>query len=138
MESTKKTGLRFVVLPTLSTVSSSCLAMSLRTKGPPDGAWVQKLVFEFEPVNVVVGGSHDAGQPSPLQTAFEFDGWMHGFETEVVDHTIASTAGTLRGSGSRRRWHTGTWRRPTCTKRTVQRPSQASAQAVNCSVASTR
>jgi len=64
---------------------SGCLAMSLSRKGPPDEALVQTLVLETDPVTVVTGESHDAGQPEPLRTAFVIEGWMHGFETEVVD-----------------------------------------------------
>ncbi len=79
--------LRVVGLLILVTTASGCLAMSLRSKGPPSDALLQTLTLELEPVTVVVGGSHDAGQPAPLLTAFEFDGWMHGFETEVIDQT---------------------------------------------------
>lgn len=76
---------RAAALLVVTSLLNGCLALSLRSKGPPDDALVQTLILELDPVNVVVGGSHDAGQPSPLHTSFEFSGWMHGFETEVVD-----------------------------------------------------
>lgn len=66
---------------------TACMPASLAFRGAP-AEELRTLELELAPMDLPVPGHHDGHgglEPPPLHTAIPQDGWLHGFDLEIVD-----------------------------------------------------